>query len=197
MIAGMVLAAGGSTRFGSPKQLVELDGRPLLEHALATLRAVPAIGRTVVVLGCEAERVVADVDLTGAEVVVAADWREGIAASLRAGVSALAGADAIVITLGDQPLITPQAVAAVLDRLADAPAARATFDGAPGHPVAIRRELFDAIAQLRGDSGARDLLETSGVVAVECGELADGADIDEPADLRTIARRLQAAEVSG
>ena len=197
MIAGLVLAAGGSSRYGEPKQLAILNGRPLLEHALETQLAVPVIERTVVVLGCEAERVRGRVNLAGADVVIAADWSEGIAASLRAGVEAVAEADALVITLGDQPLITPAAVRAVLDRLADAPAARATFEGAPGHPVAIRSELFGEIAKLRGDSGARDLLEASGVVVVECGGLADGADVDRPGDLDAIARTLQAAEVSG
>ena len=162
---------------------------------MGALRAVPAIERIVVVLGSEADRIRAEANLEGTEVVVAADWDEGIAASLRAGVAAMGDADAIVITLGDQPLITPEAVTAVLARLADAPAARATFAEAPGHPVAIRREMFGELAKLRGDTGARELLEASGVLAVECEGLADGADIDRPGDLEAVARSLQAAQV--
>jgi CTP:molybdopterin cytidylyltransferase MocA len=197
VIAGVVLAAGGSSRYGAPKQLAQLDGRPLLEHALGTLHAVPELGRIVVVLGAEAERIRDATKLEGAEVVVAREWPEGIAASLRAGVAAAGDAEAIVIVLGDQPLITPAAVKAVLAALGDAPAARATFDGAPGHPVAIRRGLFEELAALRGDSGARELLEAHGVTAVECAGLADGADVDRPGDLEAIARSMQAAEVSG
>ena len=88
LIAGLVLAAGGSSRFGEPKQLAILNGRPLLEHVAATQLAVPVIERTVVVLGCEAERVRGRANLDGTDVVFAADWSEGISASLRAGVEA-------------------------------------------------------------------------------------------------------------
>ena len=102
---------------------------------------MPAIDRVMVVLGAGAEAVSAGADLTGTEQVVAADWEEGIAASLRAGVSALSDAKAVVITLADQPLITPEVVEAVLARLdGPAPAVRATRRR-PGHPVAIKRAL--------------------------------------------------------
>jgi molybdenum cofactor cytidylyltransferase len=186
-IVGIVLAAGGGKRFGGLKQVAELRGRPLLAHALETMRAVPAIERIVLVLGAEAETVRARVDLSGTETVVAPGWEEGIAASLRAGIAAVGDADAAVVTLADQPLVTPQAVAAVLDRL-DSPvtAVRATYAGVPGHPVAIKRELFEEVARLRGDLGARDLLERHGVVAVECGHLARAADVDTPADLEAL-----------
>lgn len=187
MVGGIILAAGGGSRFGGLKQLAELGGRPLLEHAVETMRAVLAIERIVVVLGSEAKAVRARADLSGADVVVAPDWEEGIAASLRAGVDALTDADAAVITLADQPLVTPQAIAAVLDRLdGPAPAVRATYGGVPGHPVAIKRELFADVARLRGDHGARDLLEMHGVVGVECGHLARNDDVDTPADLEAL-----------
>lgn len=185
MIAGVVLAAGGSERFGSPKQLAELHGRPLLGYPIETLRAVPAINLVVVVLGAHAERIRSAIDLEGVEVVVVPGWREGIAASLRAAVAAAGDAKALVIVLGDQPLLTPQVVAAVLDRAdGPAPAARATFDGAPGHPVVIKRDLFAELAQLRGDEGARDLLAACGLATIECGHLASALDVDTPADLR-------------
>jgi len=198
LIAGVILAAGGSTRFGSPKQLAELRGRPLLDHAVDAIRSVPAIDPIVVVLGAEADRIRERADLDGVEVAIATDWREGIAASLRAGVEAAGEADAILITLGDQPLITPQVIAAVLDR-ADGPraAARATFGGAPGHPVVVKRSLFAELAELRGDSGARELLEAHGVAAVECGHLASAHDVDTPEDLEAIVGRASELEASG
>jgi len=198
MIAGVVLAGGGSTRFGSPKQLAQLDGRPLLEHALGAVRSVPAIERIIVVLGAEAELISDAIDFEGCEVVVAEDWDEGISASLRAGVAALPDADAVVVTLADQPLITPQVIAAVLEH-ADrrAPAARATFGGAPGHPVLIKRELFADVMQLRGDSGARELLELSGVATIECGNLASADDVDTTQDLQRIGGQATNLEVHG
>jgi molybdenum cofactor cytidylyltransferase len=198
VIAGVVLAAGGSTRFGSPKQLAELRGRPLLEHVLDAVRAVPAIDPIFVVLGADAERIRERVDLEDVEIVVAADWREGMSASLRAGVAAARGAEAIVVVLGDQPLITPQVIAAVLDPVdRPRPATRATFDGAPGHPVLIKRSLFGELQTLRGDVGARELLEARGVGSIECGHLASAHDVDTPEDLAAIGGGPTRQQVSG
>jgi molybdenum cofactor cytidylyltransferase len=187
MIAGIVLAAGGGTRFGGLKQVAELAGKPLLAHAVDAMRDVPALDRIVVVLGAEANAVRAHVDLQAVGIVVAPEWEEGIAASLRAGIAAVAEAHAAVVVLGDQPGVSPQAIAAVLGALdGPAPAARATYAGVPGHPVAIRRELFAEISRLRGDLGARDLLERHGVEEVECSGLARADDVDTPADLEAL-----------
>ncbi|HEX6115763.1 MAG TPA: nucleotidyltransferase family protein [Solirubrobacterales bacterium] len=191
MIGGLVLAAGGGSRFGGGKLLAELDGRSLLEHALAAVAAVPAIERVVVVLGAGAERVAREADLGGAEVVVCEDWAEGIAASLRAGVAALADCEAIVITLGDQPFVTAAAIAEIAGHAdAPAPAVRAVFDGRPGHPVLLKRELYERVGELRGDLGARDLLAAAGVLEVECGALFPPDDVDTRADLEAARRRL-------
>lgn len=195
VIGGLVLAGGEGRRFGAPKQLAELDGRPLVEHSTGALLAVPALERVVVVLGASADEIAARVELGRAEVAICEAWAEGISASLRAGVETLGDAEAVVVTLGDQPLVTPQAIAAVLDELgAPAPAARATYGGRPGHPVLIKRELFDAVRGLRGDGGARDLLAAAGVREVECGHLARPDDVDTPGDLEAIRawRRQQA-----
>ena len=88
MIGGLVLAAGAATRFGAPKQLALLRGRPLLEHVLETVAAAP-LDRRVVVLGAEAERVERDVPLHGVRPVRCTGWAEGQSASLRAGLSCL------------------------------------------------------------------------------------------------------------
>ena len=187
MIGGVILAAGEGRRFGGVKQLADLDGRRLLEHAVDAMLAVPAIERIVVVLGAGAEEISSRVDLGEAEPVVCGEWKEGLAASLRTGVEALADAEAVVVTLGDQPLITPQVIAAVVDQIdAPEPAARVTYDGRPGHPVLIKRELYGAVARLRGDSGARDLLASAGLREFEAAHLCRPDDVDTPDDLRTI-----------
>jgi molybdenum cofactor cytidylyltransferase len=189
-IGGLVLAAGAGRRFGGAKLLAELDGKPLLDHAIEAIRCVEAIERIVVVLGANAGEVAARVDLDRVETVVCEDWREGIAASLRAGVEALGDCEAIVVTLGDQPFITPQAIAAVLDRLeAPEPAVRATYEGCPGHPVLIKRRLFDAVRSLRGDAGARELLAAAGVREVESAQLCRPDDVDTRDDLEAARRR--------
>jgi molybdenum cofactor cytidylyltransferase/nicotine blue oxidoreductase len=187
VIGGVILAAGPGRRFGAVKQLAELDGRPLLEHAVDAMLAVPAIERVVVVLGAAAEEISSRVELGEAEAVICDGWNEGLSASLRTGVEALAGAEAIVVTLGDQPLVTPQVIAAVLDQFDTySLAARATYAGRPGHPVLIKRELYGALADLRGDAGARDLLAAAGVREIECGHLCRADDVDTPDDLRAI-----------
>jgi molybdenum cofactor cytidylyltransferase len=176
----LVLAAGEGRRFGGTKQLAELHGRPLLEHALA---AVTAVSPRVVVLGHAAAEIRAGVDLHGAEPVLCEDWHEGQSASLRRGLAALADADAVLVVLGDQPGITASAIDAVLAEGGDEDAVRATYDGVPGHPVLLRRALLDRAGQLRGDSGFRDLLRGARVREVEVGHLADPADIDTREEL--------------
>lgn len=193
MIAGLVLAAGEARRFGGAKLAADLDGVPLLDHSVKAMLAVPAIARIAVVLGANARKLMAEADLASVETVICRQWREGISTSLRAGLMALGEADAIVVTLADEPFITPQAIAAVADQI-DAPqvAVRATYGGRPGHPVLLKRELFPAVERLRGDHGARDLLSALGARELECGHLCSPADIDTRADLLA-ARRQSAA----
>jgi molybdenum cofactor cytidylyltransferase len=179
-IGGLILAAGEGRRFGGTKQLAELRGRPLLEYAL---QAMAKVSPRVVVLGHAADKIRRGVNMHGASVVVCEEWDEGQAASLRAGLAALAGCDAVVVVLGDQPGITAEAVAAVVAAAGDEDAVRATYDGTPGHPVLLRRPLLERAAELRGDTGFRDLLESATVREVEIGALADPADIDTREEL--------------
>jgi molybdenum cofactor cytidylyltransferase len=179
-IGGLVLAAGEARRFGSPKQLALYRGRPLLEHALAAMAAATALGTRVVVLGAHADAILAAVDRHGAEPVIAPDWADGQSASLRAGVAALADrAGAIVITLGDQPEISPRAIDLIAhSRDPGAQAVRATYAGRPGHPVLLERSLFAACESLHGDHGARDLLAGATVRLVACDPYGSDRDID-------------------
>lgn len=192
VVGGVVLAAGGSRRFGSPKQLAELEGVPLLQHAVDAMLGAAAVDPVVVVLGAHADEVERAVELDGARAVRCADWDEGMAASLRCAVAALADArcDWVVVTLGDQPRITAQVVAAVVDTAISSPrgtaAVRAAYAGAPGHPVALGRELVARVASLRGDVGARDLLSGAAVRTIEAAHLCDPADVDTPEELEAL-----------
>jgi molybdenum cofactor cytidylyltransferase len=179
-IGGLILAAGEGRRFGGTKQLAPLDGRPLLEHALAAMKDVSP---RVVVLGHAADKIRRGVNMHGASVVECEAWDEGQSASLRAGLAALPEVDAVVVVLGDQPGITPEAVAAIVTATGDEDAVRGTYDGTPGHPVLLRRPLLDRADELRGDTGFRDLLESATVREVEIGGLADPADIDTREEL--------------
>jgi molybdenum cofactor cytidylyltransferase len=190
VIAGVVLAAGSGSRFGaSAKQLAELDGIPLLEHALRAVEAVPAIDRIVVILGARADEIRAGVDFGLAEPVVCEDWADGQAASLRCGIAAVADADAAVLTLGDMPRITPAVIAQfaqIAQRYGRTARARAIYDGLPGHPVVLGREYFAQITALQGDVGAREVLKAIGAHPIECSHLSSPADVDTPGALEEL-----------
>lgn len=164
----------------------------MLEHAIEAMIGAAALKRVVVVLGARADEVRAGVDFGAAEPVVCEDWSEGIAASLRCAVEALPDADPLVIAVGDQPGLTPAAVDAVVAALESDPraaAARAVYEGAPGHPVAVRASLRGALLRLRGDAGAGRLLADAGAVEVECSGLASGADVDTPDQIESSSDR--------
>ncbi len=188
MVAGLVLAAGGGTRFGTEsKLLADLGGRPLLQWAVDAQCAVPALRRVVVVLGAHAPEVRERVGFGRAATVVCEDWARGQAWSLRSGLAALEGAAKVVVTLGDAPLVT----AAVIARFAsEPPRTRATYAGRPGHPVVLGREEMAALASPAGDRGARDLLR--GGPVIEVGHLCSGRDVDTPEDLEEIRDEARA-----
>src|SRR5215213_4320683 len=110
-----------------------------------------------------------------------------MAASLKTGSAAVGRVDAALVTLGDQPFITPQVIAGVLDfdeRRHDA--VRTTYRGAPGHPVLLTRRLLDRAHELSGDAGFRALLDGQRVRRFEAGHLCDPADVDTPEDLERL-----------
>jgi CTP:molybdopterin cytidylyltransferase MocA len=102
-------------------------------------------------------------------------------------VERLRDAHKVIVTLGDQPLISPQVIARFVDERAPA---RATYDGVPGHPVSLDRKRLAAIGALSGDRGARDLL--AGARMIECGHLCSARDVDTPEDLEAIRHEARA-----
>jgi molybdenum cofactor cytidylyltransferase len=186
VIGGLVLAAGRGSRFGSAKQLASLDGRPLLEHSIQAMTASP-VGRIVVVLGAGAEDVIDEVDFHGAEPIVCGRWSEGQSASLACGLAELSACGAVVVTLGDQPRMAPDAIRRVIaGRGNGAAAVRATYTGVPGHPVLLERELFVRLRDVSGDRGARNLLRSVSLHEVPCEDLGGGEDVDTPSQLDTL-----------
>ncbi len=189
MIAGLVLAAGAGTRFGESesKLLADVNGQPVLERAVAAACAVPALERVLVVLGSRSTEIKARVDFGRAETAVCPDWASGQSASLRCGLRALAGAEKVLVTLGDAPLLTPQAIA----RFVGEPGGtRAVFAGRPGHPVVLGPDEIAAALSLSGDHGAQGLLR--GAREIEAGHLCSGRDIDTPEDLEAIRHAARA-----
>jgi len=117
------------------------------------------------------------------------DWASGLGHSLRSGIEAAGGADAVVIVLGDGPLLSPEAVARVVrGRSPSHPVVRATYHGRDGHPVLIEGALLPRIMRLRGDLGARRLLGMVPVARVRCDDLGSPGDVDTPQDLLALER---------
>lgn len=181
-VDGLLLAAGSGSRLGTPKALVrDDDGTSWLLRAVATLRD-GGCERVTVVLGAAADEARPLLAGAGVQVVVAADWAEGMGASLRAGLDALSGGDgeAAVVTLVDLPDVTAEVVRRVTGLGTDSGVlARASYDGRAGHPVLLGRDHWaGVVASAAGDRGARDYLAGHMVFLVECGDLATGRDID-------------------
>ena len=189
----IVLAAGGASRFGGGKLLAPLGGRPLVGRAVGAAFAAP-VETVRVVVGAEAERVreaVLAAQTQQPEFVQCHAWQQGLSASLRAGIDALpADARAVAIFLGDMPALSGQLAGEVLRAvLGGAPAAYPVFGKVPGHPVALSRALFERVAQLEGDRGARALIKDHpGVVRLPVDDPGCIADIDTRDDLRVYAR---------
>ena len=142
------------------------------------------VGRVVVVLGSGAEDVMDRVDLHGAEPFVCDRWDEGQSASIACGLAELSDCEAVVVTLGDQPRLSPDAIRRVLAARGNgAVAVRATYWGAPGHPVLLERELLERMRDVSGDHGARNLLLSVTTREVPCEDLGGGEDVDTAAEL--------------
>lgn len=181
MVAGLVLAAGAGRRMGMPKALVhDPDGTSWLVRSVEVLRSA-GCEDVVVVLGARADEATA-LAPAGSRVVVADDWADGMAASLRRGLRALEDGELAVVTLVDLPDVTAEVVRRVV-AAATGPATlvRAAYDGLPGHPVVIGRDHWTSVAgDVSGDEGAQGYLRRHGCGLVECGDLATGADQDVP-----------------
>jgi molybdenum cofactor cytidylyltransferase len=188
-VCGLILAAGGGTRFGNqPKLLAELNGRPLLEHAVRAQCAVSELERIVVVLGAHADAIRDRVNFLRADVIVCDRWQDGQAASLRCGLEELRGAGRVIVTLGDEPLITSEVVASFVTA---PPGARAVYNGRPGHPVVLGPRHISRLMSLTGDRGARDLLGDG--PQLELGAGGDvGRDVDTTEDLEKMRNEARA-----
>jgi CTP:molybdopterin cytidylyltransferase MocA len=174
--AAIVLAAGGGTRFGGDghKLLAPFRGRPLVAWAL---EAASSLDELIVVTGA------IELDLpAGAREVRNRRWAEGQATSLAAGIDAAAGHDAVVVGLGDQPLIPAEAWQLVA--ASDAPIAVATYGGQRRNPVRFDAEVWDLLPR-EGDEGARSVLRGRPDLVTEVACPGDPVDVDTQEDLAT------------
>jgi len=196
--AGVVLAAGSSRRMGTPKQLLDFGGRPLLEVVVSHAGA-SRLDEVVVVLGAASSQITEVVDFGRARIMSNPDHASGMASSLRAGIAALDDeVDLAVVILGDQPDISSE----LLDELIDLqersalPAAALSFDGLLHPPVVLARELWADLENLDGDVGCRALIrQRPELVAILPGNSGHKhpVDIDTPEDYARVVKDLAQA----
>lgn len=186
-VAGLLLAAGSGSRFGTPKALVPFEGELLVERGQRLLRE-GGCDAVLVVIGAAADEVARHAP----DAVVAKDWQTGMGASLRAGLAALTGreCDAVVVALADQPRVGVDSVVRLRGAFAaGAQAAVATYAGKQRNPVLLARATWPGVADAaEGDTGARPwlLAHPDLVVEVRCDGTGSPFDVDTPADLAAL-----------
>ena len=184
----IVLAAGASTRFGSPKQLVRIAGRPLL-HAAVTRASEITGNALVVVLGSGAAQLAPLLKHSPGTIVINQQWREGLASSIRAGTAKLPGTCAgALLLLADQPAVSVDDLKRLAGTWRRQPLhiAAALYDGRPGLPAILPRSLFPELARLRGDAGIGALLRRNAERLVRVAMPSAAVDIDTPEDLLAV-----------
>jgi CTP:molybdopterin cytidylyltransferase MocA len=190
VIASALLAAGGSRRLGRPKQLLSIDGKPLVVHVLAQLQAA-ASGPCAVIIGSSADELRDVLAATGCEVLENSSWTEGIASSIRTAVdwAAARGATGLILAACDQPKLGPEHVRALVDTRARVGATAASgYAGTCGIPAIFDASWYPRLRSLTGDRGAGALLRSDPNVAVVAWP--DGAfDIDTPEDAAAFGLR--------
>jgi CTP:molybdopterin cytidylyltransferase MocA len=199
-VAAVVLAAGGSTRLGVPKQLIEFRGESLVRRAA---RAAGDAGASpvIVVLGADAASIAQSLDGLSSTAVTNERWRDGLASSLATGIREAqrldAHCDGALLTTADQPLVDGAALRGLLDAFGEgARLVAAVYSGTIGAPAVIGREHFDALLALEGDTGAGRWLRGKGD-AVRRIPLPEAAvDIDTAEDAALLASLANGATKS-
>jgi molybdenum cofactor cytidylyltransferase len=191
----VVLAAGASRRFGAIKSLALCAGEPLLQRVIACAQAAAA--HTWVVLGAHRAELAPLAAQRAAAIVFNPHWPEGLGSSIRAAVLQLpASCTAVLLVLGDQARLEPQDLCRLAQAWRSAPEAivAARYGTVLGAPVIFPRRCFRALRQLRGDAGARTLIERdrAAVIAVEMPNAA--FDVDTVADLATVEAAVSSGE---
>lgn len=178
--AAVILAAGASTRFGSPKQLATVDGATMLERVVALARA-SGLSPIIAVLPSSIE------PPPGAVAVHNDHAAEGLSRSLRLGIAAVPeDAQAAVILLGDQPTVAARTIAALLAKGGQLPIVATRSNRHVGPPVLLRREAFGLVEEATGDEGLAPVLARHAELVTHLDVPAHAPDVDTPADLEAI-----------
>ncbi len=200
MISAIVLAAGESKRMGRPKQLLEWQGKPLLQHSLESL-INSAADEIILVLGHEADRIREALPALPIKIVINRDYQQGMASSLRQGLLAMdRSSEAFLVLLADQPGIGPELVNTIIRTFRQADPRRGIvrpmYRGRRGHPVLIGAQYRKEALRLRGDVGARQILmnHPGDVLEIDVEDNAVLEDIDTPEEYQNYTKRAGPGE---
>ena len=184
-----MLAAGGSSRLGRPKQLLPYRGGTLLGHVVDVARGCE-LDQLVVAVGGHAHAVRDAIDLGEATVVLNEAFGEGCSSSIAAALGAVdRRCDVLVLMLGDQPGVTPATVGALLAGRGGAPLAVCRYEDGRGHPLAFARSVFGALESLHGDKGVWKLLDRRATDVVEVPVVGRiPRDVDTEDDYEAVLR---------
>ncbi|MET0983922.1 MAG: nucleotidyltransferase family protein [Steroidobacteraceae bacterium] len=189
----LVLAAGASTRLGEPKQLVRVGGRPALHTVVAN--AVSIAGHAVtVILGAHARDLTHMLLHSPASVVINREWEEGMASSIRRGMAAVPpGCEAVMMVLGDQVAVTADDLRRLLSawKGESSTIAASVYEGRAGVPAIFPSWCFSELSQLRGDQGARAILQRNMTRLVHVPMPNAAFDLDTPEDLVRLRERFE------
>jgi molybdenum cofactor cytidylyltransferase len=191
----VILAAGASTRMGEPKQLLELDGLPLVVRAAEAALASSA-WPVVVVLGAHAEKIRPALARLPVLVTENSAWPEGMASSIRAGVATLQQfsrtLDAALLALCDQPAFSADVIHQLVttQRTTGHSIVAAHYSGRNGAPALLLREHFPVLITLTGEAGARELLNHNPLPVARVDLPALAHDLDTPADYQAATKKL-------
>lgn len=187
-VAGVLLAAGTSSRFGDTnKLLATVGGKPIIRHAADTL-LTSCVTSSIAIVGHEAERI-QKVLPEALSVAMNPDYKQGQATSVATAIKAIGDADAAIFMLGDMPRIQPETVDLLVNgfRAGFGDPLAAAYEGRRGNPVLFGARHFDALTDVTGDTGGRDLiLESEDAVLVETNDPGVLEDVDTQDDLTEV-----------
>jgi molybdenum cofactor cytidylyltransferase len=186
----IILAAGGSLRLGRPKQVLEYKGKSLLRRSAEAAIACECES-VVVVLGFEADELAKELLDLPVNISLNDIWAEGISSSIKAGLANLLETDpdiaAVVVMLSDQPYVSQKTITSLVNtyKSSGKPIVAAEYDGVLGVPALFDREMFDELAKLEGDAGARVVIRQNVGAKVATVQAPEAAfDVDTPEDFR-------------
>jgi molybdenum cofactor cytidylyltransferase len=191
-VSAIVLAAGSSTRMGTVKPLVRIGGETMLERTLSALRE-SRVDEIIVVLGHSADLIQRSVGFDGARIVINDSYYEGMASSLRTGLSSLrADAAGVLIVLADQPFLKHETIDRLIDEYREnkPEIIVPTYNGFRGNPVLLDRSVFDELAELKGDIGCRAIFQDhrGGILKLPVQDAGVLLDLDTPADVERFGK---------